>query len=107
MTISDAEPGDIYIDASGKLWRITAVYREPTVEAQEVEGTLHDPGAPQISPQVWQQGQIAHQGLLGGAGSFPPPRASIVKKTQRGFMGADIWNGWKRIWRGYVLKVGA
>ena len=45
-TINDAQPGDIYIDANGKLWRILEVVREPTVTAEEVEGTLRDPNAP-------------------------------------------------------------
>lgn len=36
MTISDAQPGDIYLDPSGMLWRIVAA--GPAISAQEVDG---------------------------------------------------------------------
>lgn len=46
MSVQDAEAGDIYADEAGKLWRIIGVCHEPTVIAEEVEGTLRDPNAP-------------------------------------------------------------
>ena len=33
----DAEPGDIYVDESGKLWRVQSYCKDPTVELVEVE----------------------------------------------------------------------
>lgn len=35
--VRDAEPGDIYIDATGKLWRVVGVCHEPTVIMKEIE----------------------------------------------------------------------
>lgn len=89
MSVEDAETGDIYADANGKLWRITAVYREPTVEAEEVEGTLNDPNAPK--PYLGA--------AMGAMGQMPPLRATIDKRIQRGFTGATTWFGWQRIFR--------
>lgn len=86
--IRDAQEGDIFVDPSGKLWRIVLVVREPTVEAEEVEGTLWDPNAP---PQTLH-GVVAAQNI------FQPPRATI-NKTRRKFPISDaLWNGWQRIW---------
>lgn len=94
MSVEDAEPGDIYADAIGKLWRIKSVYREPTVEAEEVEGTLNDPNAPK--PLYTVAGGGAIQGLMGPTIGL---RATIDKRIQRGFTGATMWTGWQRIFR--------
>lgn len=32
-----AEPGDVYVDANGTLWRVTSICREPTVNVESVE----------------------------------------------------------------------
>lgn len=37
MSVHDAEPNDLYVDAEGKLWRVVGVCGEPTVIVQEVE----------------------------------------------------------------------
>lgn len=37
MSVHDAQPGDIYADAQGKLWRVISVCAEPTVTVEEVE----------------------------------------------------------------------
>lgn len=37
MSVHDAEPGDVYVDAAGKLWRVVSICGEPTVTVQEVE----------------------------------------------------------------------
>jgi len=39
MTIHDAEPGDIYVDDSGKIWRCISICPEPTVKFVEIEQT--------------------------------------------------------------------
>lgn len=90
MSVHDAEPGDIYTDESGKLWRIIAVCRDPTVDAEEVEGTLYDPNAP---PAIHWQGQVS------SVQSVVLPRASINKRRVSGGVGGLMWNGWQRIWR--------
>ena len=91
MSVKDAEPGDIYADEQGKLWRIIGVCHEPTVIAEEVEGSLHDPHAP-AAPNAAAGIGI---GWVGGL----MPRASIQKARKSGGMGGYMWNGWKRIWR--------
>lgn len=37
MSVHDAKPGDLYVDGSGKLWRVVGVCGEPTVIVREVE----------------------------------------------------------------------
>lgn len=37
MSVHDAEPNDIYVDAAGKLWRVVGVCGEPTVIVREIE----------------------------------------------------------------------
>lgn len=91
MSVEDAEQDDIYADANGKLWRIKSVYREPTVEAEEVEGTLNDPNTPTY-PMLSAVGQAAMAATMN-------PRATIVKRSQRGFMISSMWVGWQRIFR--------
>lgn len=39
MSVRDAEPGDVYVDARGKLWRVVGVCHEPSVTVQEIEFT--------------------------------------------------------------------
>jgi hypothetical protein len=37
MSVHEAEPGDLYVDHDGKLWRVVSVCGEPTVTVEEVE----------------------------------------------------------------------
>jgi streptogramin lyase len=37
MSVHDAEPQDIYVDAQGKLWRCIGMISEPTALFEEVE----------------------------------------------------------------------
>lgn len=37
MSIRDAQPGDVYADHDGKLWRVVGTCHEPTVIVREVE----------------------------------------------------------------------
>lgn len=87
--ITTAEPGDIYTDASGKLWRILSVVREPTVEAEEVEGTLVDPNRPsELAPNT-----------VGSALVQNTEAPYIHRRTKRADALNSRWNGWTRIWR--------
>lgn len=91
--IADAQPGDLYIDANGKLWRILEVVREPTVTAEEVEGTLWDPNAPMQlgAPQI--RGAVLVQGMIA-------PMAASINKAKWIKTTADAcWVGFTRIWR--------
>ncbi len=42
MSVHDAEPADLYVDDSGKLWRVIGTCGEPTVYIQEVETLTPD-----------------------------------------------------------------
>lgn len=42
MSVHDAKPEDLYVDAKGKLWRVIGVSGEPTVHVQEVETLTPD-----------------------------------------------------------------
>lgn len=100
MSVEDAEPDDIYADANGKLWRIKSVYREPTVEAEEVEGTLNDPNVPKYPMgAMGAMGGVAAGAAQQFMGSTLGLRATIEKRIQRGFTGATMWTGWQRIFR--------
>lgn len=77
MSVHDAQPGDVYVDDAGKLWRVVGVCGEPTVIVEEVEtkapgdGTrrsggvsgfmwhgfkrIHRPDAPKSDPAKYQQ----------------------------------------------------
>lgn len=37
MSVHEAEPGDVYVDAHGKLWRVMGTCKEPTVTVVEIE----------------------------------------------------------------------
>ena len=84
MSVHDAEPGDIYVDALGKLWRVIAICRDPTVTVEEVEGHV---------PSPVNYGGVV--GQIGMASSSP----QIVKARQSGGVGGLMWHGFKRIWR--------
>lgn len=99
MSVHDAQPGDIYTDEQGKLWRIIGVCHQPTVTAEEVEGTLHDPNAPRFDG-AQAIGVAAIQGLIG------QHRAEIRKARQSGGTDGLMWNGWKRIWHREVETAG-
>ena len=88
LSISTAEPYDIYIDSSGKLWRIKEVVPAPTIIAEEIEGTLNDPNIPykidtNVSAAVWP----------------PITKASIDKRIIKDFTSSKYWEDWKRIHR--------
>ena len=89
--IKDAEPGDIYVDGDGKLWRILSVVHEPTVEAEEVEGTLFDPNAPKhLGFEHSVSSMNTYQQL-----ALP---ASIRKVKRKAPTCSDVWVGFARIW---------
>ena len=52
----DAEPGDIYADKNGKLWRIMGMWREPVIIAEEIEpeGTERQKMTAGISGLLWE-----------------------------------------------------
>jgi hypothetical protein len=41
-SIHDAKPQDVYVDKSGKLWRVVGTWSMPTVVVEEIEPP--DPG---------------------------------------------------------------
>lgn len=93
MEIADACEGDVYVDDSGKLWRVTLVVHEPTVTVEEVEGTLHDPNRP-IFPAAAQVAGVQLGQIFSG------PYAAEIRKIRRShFIGDKVWEGWWRIWR--------
>jgi streptogramin lyase len=72
MDIRDAKSGDVFVDKDGKLWRVTGVWLEPTVEAVEIE------------PKAL---------------SSMPGCRPLRGKTQFGGVSGAMWSGFKRIWR--------
>lgn len=89
MSVHDAQPNDIYVDNTGKLWRCVGVCHEPTVIFEEVEGRTAAP--PDLTMQA--QGQLLAQQYR--APEAPP----IIKDRKSGGVGGFMWNGWKRIFR--------
>lgn len=37
MSVHEAQPMDVYVDAQGKLWRVVGIFGEPSVIVEEVE----------------------------------------------------------------------
>lgn len=89
MSVHDAEPGDIYVDLTGKLWRVIAVCHQPTVTAEEVEG--HLPSANNFAG--------AQVGIGQAIAGLYPPQPQIVKARMSGSTSGFMWSGFKRIWR--------
>lgn len=57
MSVNDAQPQDVYADASGKLWRVVSICGEPTVCVQEIETTTPDSPVRKtggVSGYMWQ-----------------------------------------------------
>lgn len=57
MSVHDAEPMDVYADATGKLWRVVGVCGEPTVIVQEIESSTPETPVRQsggVSGCMWQ-----------------------------------------------------
>lgn len=42
MSVHEAQPMDVYVDAQGKLWRVVGIFGEPSVTVQEVETETPD-----------------------------------------------------------------
>lgn len=51
----DAEPGDLFVDAGGKLWRVIWTCGEPTVGMREVEPA-----------EAWKDSPITMSGAVSG-----------------------------------------
>lgn len=88
LSVHDAQPGDIYVDELGKLWRCMAVWSEPTVQFEMVEGYVQPP------PGLMQAG-----GAQAACLNNYPPLPEIVKPTCRGGVSGLMWKGWQRIFR--------
>jgi hypothetical protein len=43
MSVHDAKPADVYVDHTGKLWRVLHTCHEPTVTMIEVDGFIGKP----------------------------------------------------------------
>lgn len=68
-SISYAIPRDVYVDATGKLWRVIGIWREPVVHVEEIEDTSFAAPAPPHK-----------QRMLGGVNGL-------------------MWEGFRRIYR--------
>ncbi len=86
MSVHDAEPGDVYVDGLGKLWRCVMICTEPTVTMEEVEGHTVAPFDPAMVGIAAQQ-------------YHPPGAPPIIRDRRSGGVGGLMWDGWKRIWR--------
>lgn len=72
----DAEPGDIYVDGCGKLWRVVGVIREPSVTVEAVEHEFIIGGAPQfprrnggVTGHMWHDFTRIHRPSARSAGA--------------------------------------
>ena len=92
MSVHDAEPGDIYADEQGKLWRITSICREPTVTAEEVEPHGHSTDRTTLVG-------VGIGPVAGGGLAMLPINGTYLRSRQSGGTGGAMWKGWNRIWR--------
>lgn len=80
-SVHDAQPSDVYVDDSGKLWRVVGVCGEPTVIMQEVETA--EPESPVrknggVSGLMWRGFKRIHR----PEPPRPDPKAYRVDGTQ-------------------------
>lgn len=79
MSVHDAQPGDVYVDEAGKLWRVIAICGEPTVNVQEVETTTPENPVRRsggVSGLMWSGFKRIHR---------PPakPKLDLTKRPER------------------------
>lgn len=70
MSVHDARPGDVYVDADGKLWRVVSVCDQPSVTVEEIE---RDPER--------------------------PPLPAGMKIRRSGGVSGLMWQNYERIWK--------
>jgi hypothetical protein len=51
MSVHEAEPGDVYVDGQGELWKIVGICREPTVIADRLTTAFEREGGAGIGQQ--------------------------------------------------------
>lgn len=64
MSVHDAKPNDVYIDESGKLWRVVGVCGEPTVIVQEIESATPESPVQRsggVSGYMWHGWKRVHR----------------------------------------------
>jgi hypothetical protein len=77
MSVHDAELGDLYVDGTGKLWRVIALCGEPAVHFQEVE--MQTPDSPVrrsggVSGLMWNGYKRIHRPLKPAPEPAPEPK---------------------------------
>ncbi len=82
--VHDSNPGDIYADKDGRLWRVISYCAEPTVYMEAVE-----PDPPMDPNYAQQLQQIQSQ----------PRTIELYRQKQRGGVNGLMWEGFKRIYR--------
>lgn len=86
MSVSESNPGDLYMDENGKLWRVIGVLREPSITMEEVEPE------PQPNPAYQMGGQT---GTYQPQPTLPLP----YRNKKEGGVSGYMWNGFKRIYK--------
>lgn len=63
--ISEAQAGDVFVDAEDKLWRVTEVVQEPSVTMAEIEPAVGNgeraTRAGVVSHEMWGGFSLAHR----------------------------------------------
>ena len=86
----DADLNDIYVDENGKLWRVIAVCRHPTVTVEEVEPSGHSTDETSASEISYQQAIMT---------AAVPRKGYFIRKRQTGSVDGGMWRGFGRIFR--------
>ena len=90
MSVSDAELGDIYADDAGKLWRVTAICRDPTVTMESVEPTGHSSDPPDPLTMMITDVTGVSTGRVKGF---------FIRDRKAGSVHGAMWNGFTRLLR--------
>lgn len=83
MSVHDAEPNDVYVDGSGKLWRVVWTCHEPTVGVEAVEPSGYLPGP---------DGAI-------DAATGSSLTGSFIREKRSGGVSGQMWQNFRRVWR--------
>lgn len=76
IDVSKLKGQDIFRDKQGGLWRVTAIYRDPTVQMERID---------------WQAPQAHHQV------SWPLAQSYNQRPTMFGVVDAPIFDGFERL----------
>ncbi len=83
-------PGEVYVDANGKFWRVKTYIPEPVVTFEEVEPSGHTSDPPMVDLMAAQNAVNNRIGMV---------RGSFIRKNITDGVSSKLFADFRRIWR--------